>query len=295
MEIIKIKDLSLWEAFLWTARKKQFTGAAKVLGYNTAQVSKRVSTLEELLKTRLFSRTTRNVSLTREGEKLYPQVELLLESAAQIEHKKEISKKITGTLKISSLPSFTSRCLIPNLKPFLKKYPALNIEIDSSDNLINLIENRIDVAIRTQKPTGAQYVFRKLLENKLVLVASSSYLKHTKEKIGSLKDLQKHPLLCLKKLSHQKFKKENLAISKLKCPRPIHCESGSMSTDLCLQGMGIAIRPIWDVRELIKKKKLIQVLPQLELESYGNLYAVTPHRRLIPKRTRAFLDFLEIF
>ncbi len=291
METIKVKDLGLWEAFLWTARKKQFTGAAEVLGFNTAQVSKRVNQLEKILGLRLFTRTTRNVNLTREGQALLPQAELLIESAMRLEDKKMDDREPAGRIKVACLPSFAIRCLAPSFAKFQLNYPKVEIEIDASEGIVDLIEGGIDVALRVQEPKGAQFVFRKLLENKIILVASPKYLKSVDGRLPKIPhDLEKHPLLTLELFSDLRFKKGGLRLSQLQCPRPIRCESGSMITELCLQGAGIAVRSAWDAGPLIREGKLVRILPQWPLESFGNLYAVTPHRDLIPDRVRVFLD-----
>ncbi len=295
METIKVKDLGLWEAFLWTARKKQFTGAASVLRCNTAQVSKRVSQLEKMLELRLFNRTTRNVSLTREGQDLLPKAELLIESVIRIENKKFEEREPAGRIKVACLPSFAIRCLAPSLSKFHSQYPKLEVEIDASEGIVDLVERGIDVALRVQTPKGAQFVFRKLLENKIILVASPKYIKSIEGRMPKNPgELKGHPLLTLELFSELRFKKSGIRLHQLQSPRPIRCESGSMITELCLQGAGIAVRSAWDAGPLIREGKLVRVLPNHPLESFGNLYAVTPHRELIPDRVRVCLNHVLI-
>ncbi len=177
------------------------------------------------------------------------------------------------------------------LAEFTRLHPEIRFELEITDRLIDLLDERMDLAIRVQEPEGADFVFKRLFPNDLVLCASPIYLKKAKP-LRTLDDLCQHPILALKVYEDCRFKNSNKSIGDLMNSRAIICESGVYLTELAIQGAGIAIRSTWDVGPLIKAGQLVQVLPKQSLEPYGTVYAVVPTRRLLANRVRAFMDFL---
>lgn len=291
MERLKLTDLSLWEAFYALAKRSSFTAAARDLQLKVPHLSKKITKLEEELSLRLFNRTTRQVSLTSEGQNLVPQIEALLSSAVDIQSTLQRSTSASGLIRVSCLPAYAERCLAPALVRFQKAHPRISFEIYPSDQLVDIVNSQIDVAIRVQNPTGAQFVFRKILENEIVLCASPSYLKKFKP-IRRVEDLKAHPLLMLSQHESCTFEKNKVKLKDLRRDRNLLCESGSVLTELAVNGAGVVARSLWDVAPLIQEAKLVRVLPKEKLSSFGYLYAVTPHRKLLSARLRLFIDFL---
>ncbi len=292
MNLLQVSNLELWEAALWVAKKESFTEAAKALRLTTGQVSKRIHQLETALNTRLFKRTTRKVSLSLEAQSLIPSIEALIDTAHGLEARASSKEDVAGLIRIACLPSFVPRCLGPSLIRFRKKFPGVEFEIDASEAIVDLVERNIDIAIRVQKPSGAEFVFRKLMDNRIILCASPKYLKARGGAPKNLKDLESFALVTLDLFENLKFLKEGKTIGSLKCPKPIRCESGSIATELALAEAGIAVRSAWDVKSLIKSGQLVEVLPNSPLEVFGHFYAVTPHRRFISNRVRHFIEFI---
>ncbi len=289
---MKIRDISTWESFYHVAKDASFTSAAKKLSVGTSLLSKRITRLEDDLGVRLFHRSTRKVRLTKDGEALLPQVETMLSDLTSLEEKFQKNHSISGTIRMTCVTSVAHKLIAPVLVEFMKLHPGIRFEFNSTDEILDLIDNQLDLAVRVQGPTGADFVFTKLLENNLVVCASPKYLKTLTREIRRPEDLLAHPILTLRVYENCRFIKTGFPLSRLNKNRMILCESGLYLTELALQGSGIAIRSHWDVKAHLESGKLVQLLANHQLESFKNLYAVVPTRRLMSLRVRTFLDFL---
>lgn len=289
---MKIRDLSLWEAFYWVAKDKNFTRAAARLKISPPQLSKRVSALEDELGVRLLNRTTRQVSLTQDGQGLLPHLESMLEDLQGLETRFESSDRIEGTIRLTCVTALAHRVLAPLIAEFMKLHPDVQFEIDPTDQMVDLIDQQMDLGIRVEVPHGADFVFIKLLENRIILCASPEYLRRHSRPPRSVQDLLQHSILTLKVYENCRFLKTDLRIGDLQPAQKLRCESGLFLTQMTLDGAGIAVRSEWDVRPLVDSGKLVQVLPRQKIESFGHVYAVIPNRRLLARRVRVFIDFL---
>ncbi|MEZ4813795.1 MAG: LysR family transcriptional regulator [Bdellovibrionota bacterium] len=291
VQSVKIEDIKIWESFLAVAKQGHFSRAAGVLGVPLPQVSKRVTKLEEGLGLRLFHRTTRSVSLTDEGKVLLPKIESLMADLVETEHYFEKNKSFSGAIKITSVPFVAHRLLLPVLPLFADKYPQIKIELEVSEKMLNLVESGFDIALRIDTPKDSDLVYRKLAPNDLIFCASPAYLKKA-GKLKGLDDLKKHSLLALSIHNRCRFKKIDKKVGDFSSAKTFICENGAFLTDMAVAGGGVLLRSIWDVQEYLKTKKLVQVLENYPLETFGHIYAVVPTRRYVAPRVRAFLDFI---
>jgi len=289
---MKIRDLSFWEAFYWVAKDKNFTRAASRLKISPPQLSKRVAALEDELGVRLLHRTTRQVSLTQDGQGLLPHLEAMLEDLQGLENRFERADRIEGTIRLTCVTALAHRVLAPLIAEFMNLHPDVQFEVDPTDQMIDLIDQQMDLGIRVEEPRGADFVFIKLLENRILLCASPEYLRRHPRPVRSAQDLAHHSFLALKVYEKCRFLKTNLRVGDLRPAQKLRCESGLFLTQMTLDGAGIAVRSDWDVRPLIDKGLLVEVLPKQKIESFGHVYAVIPNRRLLARRVRVFIDFL---
>jgi DNA-binding transcriptional LysR family regulator len=288
---MEIRDLQLWQTFVIVALEKNFSKAAKPLNTNAPNVTKRISTLEKSLGTRLFNRTTRTVSLTQEGESLLPSVQLLLDQAREVEAKASDRHELSGLIRLTCLNGLAQRWLAPLLVEFQAGYPLVRFEVLISDQIIDLVQDQVDLAIRIQVPKGADFVFRELRPNRLVVCASPDYLKSSPA-IRSPADLMKHRLLALSVHQDLKFVRTGERLGDFSSRRSIICESGAYLTELALNGGGIAVRARYDVDGLLRDKRLVECLSRHPLENFQSVYLVIPQKRYLTNRVRAFSDFL---
>jgi len=289
---MKISDLSLWEAFVAVAKQGNFAKAARALHAPVPQLSKRVAKLESLLEVRLFARSTRVVKLTDEGRGLMERAVALLEDSTALESSFSQRDLISGTLRITSAPFIAHRLLIPVLKEFRELYPRVEVLVDLSESIYDLIESQFDLALRLDEPEESGFIYRKLFSNDIVIAASPEYLRNSPHALNTPKDLKHHPILMLEFLKQCGFLKRDYALKDLPLNQPIKSENGLFLTEMALKGMGVIIRAYWDLREHIESKRLVRVLPNYPLEPFGDGYAVIPSRKYLAPRVRVFLDLL---
>ena len=288
---MKIRDLQAWQSFVTVAQEKNFSKAAKVLHTHAPNVTKRISALEESLGTRLFNRTTRVVSLTQEGEALLPSAVTLIEQARELEAKAGDRHDLSGIIRVTCLNGLAQRWLAPLLVEFQSRHPHVRFEVIATDQVVDLIQDQIDLAIRIQEPKGSDFVFRELRPNQLVVCASSSYLKKTPP-LKTPSDLMKHRVLALTAHQDLKFTRTGERVGDFLSRREIICDSGAYLTELALLGAGVAIRARYDVAGFLKSGKLVECLGKHPLEDFRKVYLVIPQRRYLTNRVRNFSDFL---
>ncbi len=289
---MKIRDISMWEAFLRVAKDKSFISASRSLKIGAPLLTKKIQGLENELGVRLFQRTTRSVGLTQEGMALLPRVKAFLEDMENIENQFESHQELKGLIRISCVTAYAHRILTTQIIQFQELHPKVHFELEASDRYIDLIDSQVDIAIRADDPHGADYVYKKLVENELVVCASPDFIKKAKVKIKEPMDLKKYPLLTLNVYGECKFIRSGILLSDLFGSIKISAQSGLLTTSMILQGAGIGIRSLWDVKPYLEDGSLVQLLPNHKIESFGTIYAVITSNRLLAKRVRAFLDFI---
>lgn len=284
-------DLTGWKAFIAVADYGNFAKASKELRIPVSILSKRVAKLESQLDVRLFQRSTRVVSLTDEGITLLPNIKSVLEELTKVESTFNGRKELSGTVKVTSVSFIAHTFLIPIIHDFQKKHPKIKVELLLSEQVVNLIENNIDMAIRIETPEDSDLIYRKLVPNQLVFCASPRYLKRNPHPVRTPEDLIRHNLLFLRIHEDSRFVGTKTQLKKFALRKMIECDNGAFLTDLALNDFGILVRSIWDVQKHFKAGHLVQVLDKCPLETFGHVYAVIPNRKFLPPRTQAFYEF----
>jgi LysR family transcriptional activator of dmlA len=293
METMRITDIQLWEAFYAVAIHGNFTKASKALNLGTPQLSKRVNRLEEQLGVRLLTRSTRTVTLTNEGRSLLPRITSVLDELSGLESVFDNQKELSGTIRITSVPFVAHRLLLPLITAFMKKHPKIQIDLELSEGMVNLVETNTDIALRIHhEPDDSSLVYKKLVPNQLVFCASPAYVKKAGSPIKKPADLSHHPLLMLDVHKKCRFVDSAIKLSDLVKPPKLKCNNGWFLTEQALNGDGILLRSSLDVKSYLEKGSLVQVLKSHSLEPFGNIYAVVPSRKFLAPRVRVFLDFL---
>lgn len=290
---MKINDSGLWEAFLGINKHGNFSKTAQALNIPLPVLSKKISKLEEHLGVRLFHRTTRSVSPTQEALSILPQVQSLFEDMNQLENFfQDQTQKLSGTIRITTAPFVANNLLIPLLDEFLKLHPSVKIELNVSEEILNMVESNLDLAIRIQEPTGSDLVYKQLIPNHLVFCASPEYLKKVRTPLSQPKDLKNHHVYLLNSLRKCRFESDGTSVDQFTKPTPIFCNNGEFITKLALNHMGIILRAEIDVRQHIAEGRLVQVLKKHPVSPFGNLHLVIPNRKYVLPRVRALMTFL---
>lgn len=279
------------EVFAKIVTEGSMSGAARQLGLSPAVISKRMQRLEERLGTRLLNRTTRQISLTEAGEGFYERVIAILagleDAEAFIAHG---SSDARGVLKISAPTSFARMHIAPHLDKFMRANPGLKINLDVSDDYVDIVSAGIDLAIRIGELQDSTLVARKLAGVRRVLCATPKYI----ERAGMPKtwqDLDHHALIAPHNQGPWKLDGNEGQI----IYRPnstLMTNSSEVVREAVISGMGIALRSTWDIGPEIDRGQLTRVLPAYSATRGLGIYAVYPSRNYLPAKVRIFIDYL---
>ena len=279
--------------FMLVARRAGFAAAAEELGVSPAFVSQRVSLLEQTLNVMLLHRTTRRVTITEEGERIYEWAQRILQDVDEMmDELSDVRQVPQGTLRIISSFGFGRRVVAPALSALALQYPQLELRFDVQDRLVDLVNEGVDLDIRVGDDIAPNLIARQLAANHRVLCASPQFLaRHASPK--QLSDLAALPCLVIKERDHpfgvwQLHSKEGQHA--IKVTGPLSSNHGEIVHQWCLDGQGIALRSWWDVRENIASGHLVQVLP--DYWQPANVWAVYVSRLATSAKIRTTVEFL---
>ncbi|WP_329518378.1 LysR substrate-binding domain-containing protein [Klebsiella pneumoniae] len=279
--------------FMLVARRAGFAAAAEELGVSPAFVSKRVSLLEQTLNVMLLHRTTRRVTITEEGERIYEWAQRILQDVDEMmDELSDVRQVPQGTLRIISSFGFGRRVVAPALSALALQYPQLELRFDVQDRLVDLVNEGVDLDIRVGDDIAPNLIARQLAANHRVLCASPQFLaRYAPPK--QLSDLAALPCLVIKERDHpfgvwQLHSKEGQHA--IKVTGPLSSNHGEIVHQWCLDGQGIALRSWWDVRENIASGHLVQVLP--DYWQPANVWAVHVSRLATSAKIRTTVEFL---
>lgn len=274
-----------------------FARAGEALGLTRSGVSRAVSRLEARVGVRLLDRTTRAVALTDEGRRLYSEVAPLLSGIEDaVTATSGSSVAVRGRLRVN-VDAFFSRLLFtPHISDFLSLYPDLSLELVARDQLGDLVGDGFDIAVRFGTPPVSSLVASKLLDTRMVTVASPAYLKaHGRPAIPS--DLTHHACIQVRDsltgqpIEEWRFRQKQKVVQVKTTGRLMVAEFGTM-LGACLGGVGIARVKAIGVQRFIQDGALVELLSDWSGESFP-LYALYPSRHLPPAKVRAFIDFVQ--
>ena len=279
----RIGDVAL---FLRVLDSGSISAAARSLHLSVAVASQRLKRLERDLGVRLLHRTTRQLSVTPEGAALAEQGRVLVDEietlTAGLRH---AEASVTGTLRVTTAAMFGQQYISPLIPEFLALHPDVKLSFDLGDETLDLVKSGFDLAIRIGALEDSNLVARKLATNRRVLCASPKYLRRN----GVPKtpaDLKQHQCLILAGRHGRRDVWHGVRVN-----GRIDSNQGELLRDAALGGLGIAMHSTWHVGKDLRAGRLQVVLPNYPIPDTG-IYAVTPHRRLIPPRVRAFIEFL---
>jgi DNA-binding transcriptional LysR family regulator len=270
------------------------SAAGRALGMSPAMVSKRIAQLEARLGVRLLNRTTRRLSLTAEGAAFQERSTRILADIEETEAAVSgMRGKPRGTLRFTAGATFARLHLGPLFPDFLARYPDIKLEANFTDQVVDIIDQGLDLAIRIAELKDSSLVARKLAPNRSVVCASPAYLK----KFGAPRhpgDLADHRCIILAQTAGPNpvwnFQGKDGPIA-AHVSGPIVCNSGEVVRDAAIAGLGLAIKSTWDVGQELKAGRLKTVLDDFMVPA-PNIYAVYPHSRHLSPKVRCFVDFL---
>ncbi|RUO34814.1 LysR family transcriptional regulator [Aliidiomarina soli] len=279
--------------FVQAAETRSFSEAARNLGVSSSAVGKSVARLEANLGVRLLHRSTRSITLTAEGELFLERGRRILceVEAAELELS-EVHKEPKGKLRVS-LP-LVNRLVMPALTAFMHRYPLIELDVDFSDRMVDVIEEGFDAVIRTGEPTDSRLMSRVLGKYSLVLVASPNYVKQQGHP-QTPADLVNHACLQHKFPNTGKYEVWPLKDVDTKnhpaTNAAMVCNTSEALFDVALAGLGIACLPDFMVRNAVAKGELITILDNY-IEHEGAFRMLWPSSKYLAPKLRVFIDLM---
>lgn len=283
------------QLFIRVAELESFSRAADTLGLPKGSVSRQVQALENLLGIRLLHRTTRRVQLTQDGMVYYERAKDLLSNLDELDGMfQHDPTSISGRLRIDMPVGVARNLVIPKLPAFLQQYPGIELELSSSDRLVDVIREGFDCVVRVGTLKDSGLVARPIGKLTVVNCASPDYL----ARFGypeTLDDLASHALVHYS--TNLGVRPQGFEISVdnqtrwLKTGGVLTVNSTETYHAACLAGLGIIQVPRIGVKEALRSGKLVEILSQHRAEPMP-VSLIYPHRRNLSRRVHLFMEWL---
>lgn len=292
-------EITTLKLFLAVAKRRSFAAVARDYNQDPSTISRAVANLETELGIRLFQRTTRNMTLTEAGEIYFNRMETLLEYLDNAnEEAQATSTRPRGILRMTSSVAFGQVCITPLLPRLREEFPHLKFELHLADERVDLVANRIDLAIRLGHRIDGDVIAAKLINTRYRVCASPDYL----EQHGSIDHpavLSRHRCLLFRIPS---FNSTWIACDAsgeeviIPVDGDIVISSVQALHQCALNGLGPVLLADWMVDDDIRSGRLIDVLPGYTMSgahSQTAAWLVYPSRRYLPYKVRVMVDFLK--
>lgn len=289
----KFMDLNSLQIFVKTVRLNGISNAARDLGLPKSTVSLKLKQLEDRLGIRLLHRTTRKQTLTDEGRSYFAQISRVMDELVEANMTLASRQLLPlGTIRLTAPVEFGSAYLGGLLAGFRSRYPAIQLDIDLTGRLVNLVEEGFDLALRLGELQDSTFICKKIAVIGRKLVASPEYLKSNGFP-GSPSELGRH--VCLVHPNHMKAGGWRLRSAEGLQIHPLAGEFVANSffvlRDAALQHHGVTVLPDYLCRAELEDGRLQEVLPEWNLEPVP-LFVVYPSSKLLPTRVRKLIDYL---
>ena len=294
-----MQGLQQFLAFAQTARRGSFAAAARDLAVSPSTLAKSVARLETTLGVKLFHRTTRQVSLTADGERLFHRCERVLAEFEDLQADAAGTRTApSGTLRVDLPIYYGRRFVMPLLAKLMRAHPALTLEVRLQDGFADLVRDGIDLAVRMGELRDSTLVARRIDWQHLVMVASPQYLKAhgTPQR---LEDLAGHHGVTFRMPSTGRSRpwqfrhgRQSRRTIEMHPTQSVQLSDTEALGTAALLGMGLAQLPDYIVQDEVARGKLLPVLPGHQPAPMP-ISAVVPSGRLLPPRVRVLLDALE--
>jgi DNA-binding transcriptional LysR family regulator len=280
--------------FAKVVESASFAAAARHFDISPAMVTKHVRKLEERLGVRLLNRTTRRVSATEVGQNYYERCLRILSEVEDAERAaSDLQAAPRGLLRVTTSVSFGSHQLAPAIADYLIAYPDVSVDLILQHNYVDLVEERIDLAIRLGQLSDSSLIAKKLYAVEMVLCASPGYLAANGTP-QQPRDLVKHNCLIYTYAAPRAWTFTDQKTGKadvIRISGRLLANSGDALLAFALKDTGIVLAPDYLVADELGAGRLIRLLPAYTTRELP-VYAVYPHNHCLSAKTRTFIDFL---
>lgn len=285
-------DLNHVRVFVKVVESGSFAAASRALGIPTTSVSRKVSCLETALGARLLNRSTRKIELTSIGSAYLKEAALGLarldDAGKEIENLREFP---SGVVRLTAPVELGARFLTPWIAQFMAQFEQVKVELILRDRYIDLIAERIDIAIRIGRVANASFIARKLCAVRRVLVASPSYVR-SRGSPRTIEEIREHDCVLFgatleDSVWHVDGPNGSVEVA-VKARMAV--DNMQAAINAVAAGVGVGLLPAAIIAEDVRTGRLLPVLPGYTVE--GSLFAIYPSRSHQPLASRALLDFV---
>lgn len=292
-----LDQLRAMGVFACVVEKSSFSGAARELGITTSAVSQQIRSLEQEMEVTLLHRSTRKLSLTEAGQAFFHSCREMLAAAERGKVRiNELRDELVGDLRIATTPELGATHLVPALSHWMAAHRGLSVYFEADHRYIDLIEGRIDIAVRmSSKAEDSNLTVVPLARVEQILVASPSYLNQSAP-ISRPEDLKNHelvPINVMKNHQHFSFQHgESSEVVNLEMRSRLQSNNVLVAKSLCQQGHGLTRILYLDVQKDLINGSLVEVLPEWKLPTF-TLCAMIARREQQPMKIHRCLDALK--
>ena len=293
-------NLDTLDLFVEVARKRSFAAVAKKRNVDPSSVSRAIADLEAELGLRLFQRTTRTMTLTEAGDVYLSRIEPLTEEIARArEAALQVTGQPRGLLRITASVTFGQMCIMPLVGDFRALYPHLKVECLFTDANLDLVADRIDLAVRLAPIVRGDLIVSKLMDTRYRVVASPAYLA-SRPPVGRPSDLSAHKVLFFNLKAFRNrwlFRDAAGHVESVPIDGDITLAPAGSLLAAAIDGLGPALLPDWLIENAIGRGELVDVLPEHRAAATTfdtAAWLVYPSRAFVPRKVRAMVDFLRV-
>jgi DNA-binding transcriptional LysR family regulator len=290
-----MKDrLNGMRVFAQVVDSKSFSAAADKLGMSKSLASRHVSALERALSVKLLNRSTRKLSLTEAGAVYYEHCARIVQEAELAEQRlTRTQSEPAGLVKVTAVPAFAVRHVLPALTEFYQKYPKIQVKLFCSNRPLDLGDEGFDLGIRVSFAPNPNLVARKLAANRSVLCASPAYLKR-RGIPRRIEDLSKHECVLFPAIAPKgvwTLRRDGRKYS-VQVAGVFETDEMDVVRAAVAAGLGISFLPLYMVGDALQQGQLVPLLRQYQVVPESAIYLVYLPNRTLSSRVRALIDFL---
>ncbi|KJF93656.1 LysR family transcriptional regulator [Photobacterium angustum] len=287
-------QLGAMRAFIRVVQTGSFSATAREQNTTQATISKKIAALEHKLEGKLLTRSSRDLALTEVGAEYYERCVAIISELDEAESNVRAHRALPqGLIKIAAPITFGNIFIAPIISEFLARYPDISVDLTLSDKHVDIISEGVDVAIRARELEDSSLIARHLFDNPNILVASSAYIAKYGEPVTP-EDLNQHN--CIIYSLSSTMNNWNFYNKKIKKSVSV---SGNFKSDSCdailrsvLDGVGIALLPVWMVDNEINAGRLKQLMPSYKTQPLP-FHAIYTNNRYVSLKIRCFIDFIK--
>ncbi len=293
-------DISTLRVFIETMRRGSFTAVARDRNVDPSSISRAIAALEAELGVRLFQRSTRRLSATEAGRIYFARVEPLVDELDRARiTASDVDANAKGVLRATASVSFGQMCIVPFLPEFMAANPDLSLDLLLTDAVVDLLAERIDVAVRLGPLRDSAFVATRLARTVYSVCAGPGYLdRHGRPRAPE--ELDRHESLLFPLPGYRsrwRFRGPEGEIVEV----PVHgrcvISTALALRDCALADMGIALLPRWLIADALRSGALIDIFPGFDVTATDfdtAAWLLYPSRAYLPLKVRKFIDFLKL-